>query len=179
MQAKYSSLDLYDLINDLFDFLPFAAVVDSRLFCVHGGLDPKLSYVSKLPGVDRRVEPELGSLVGGLLWSDPSESITEWTRSDRRSGYFFNSFHTKKFLEINGLQMVVRSHEMADGYKIMHGGLLVTIWSAPNYCYLCGNKAGVLKVTGDGEDSYFVYDAMPEARRKKPKPVLLAAYYFQ
>jgi diadenosine tetraphosphatase ApaH/serine/threonine PP2A family protein phosphatase len=177
--AKYNSLALWTLLNELFDHFPIAAVVDNRFFCVHGGLDPKLSYVAKLDGIaERRAEPELGSLVGGLLWSDPNDCATEWLRSDRRAGYVFGPGHARAFLERNALRRIVRSHEMVDGYRLMLDDQLLNVWSAPNYAYLCKNKAGVLVVAADGaEDSYLVYDAMPAEKRKRPDKALLAAYF--
>jgi diadenosine tetraphosphatase ApaH/serine/threonine PP2A family protein phosphatase len=177
IQTKYLSLELYHTINNLFDLLPFTAIVDDRLFCVHGGLDPKLSYVSKLTNIDRCVEPELGSLMGGLLWSDPNENVSDWMRSERRSGYHFNSFHAKSFLEQNQLKMIVRSHEMVDGYRVMLNGQLTVVWSAPNYVYVCKNRAGVLQVHENGEDSHLVYNAMPAEQRKRPEPTTMITYF--
>jgi len=39
---------------------------------------------------------------------------------------------------------------------------LVTVWSAPNYCYRCGNSASIMTVHEDGSRGFIVYEAAPE-----------------
>jgi hypothetical protein len=47
---------------------------------------------------------------------------------------------------------MARAHQLVmDGYRILFGGLLCTVWSAPNYCYRCGNIASVLRIAAEGE----------------------------
>ena len=43
--------------------------------------------------------------------------------------------------------MIVRGHQLAnDGYFWLHNKKTLTIFSAPNYCYRCGNKAAIMEV---------------------------------
>ena len=53
---------------------------------------------------------------------------------------------TKRFLEDNGLQLLVRSHEVKEeGYEVAHDGYCITVFSAPNYCDQMGNKVGAAR----------------------------------
>ena len=169
MIQKYGNINLYNKCNDLFRYLPIAAVVDDRLFCLHGGLAPSLKTISQLDEIERRVEPELTSLLCNVLWSDPSD-INGWTRSERRSGYLFGEEQVTTFIEENKMQAIVRSHEMVDGYRKQFDGKVITVWNAPNYCYVCGNN-GSFMLVGDSKekDQLITFSAMPSDRRKKPE----------
>lgn len=43
---------------------------------------------------------------------------------------------------------------------------MVTVFSAPNYCYRCGNKAAIMNIDENLNKSFFQFDTMP--RRGKP-----------
>lgn len=52
----------------------------------------------------------------------------------------------------------------------MFNNKLVTVWSAPNYCYRCGNLASILTIRDDedGGKKFTVFDAAPENERDMP-----------
>jgi len=69
----------------------------------------------------------------------------------------------KKFLEVNGMSHILRAHQLCqEGYQVLYDDRLSTVWSAPNYCYRCGNMASVLEVSDNGERFFNVFDAAPE-----------------
>ena len=46
-----------------------------------------------------------------------------------------------------------------DGFKIWFPKEnLTTVWSAPNYCYRCGNIASILQIDADLGQRYVVFD---------------------
>jgi hypothetical protein len=52
-----------------------------------------------------------------------------------------------QFNAVNGLTTIARAHQLVmEGYKWMFNKTLVTVWSAPNYCYRCGNIAAVMEL---------------------------------
>mmetsp|Transcript_10123 Transcript_10123/g.20576 ORF Transcript_10123/g.20576 Transcript_10123/m.20576 type:complete len:117 (+) Transcript_10123:253-603(+) len=96
-----------------------------------------------------------------LLWSDPEE-ISGWSLSPRGAGYLFGGDICKQFNYINGLTFIARAHQLVmEGYKWLFDNQLVTVWSAPNYCYRCGNIASVLELDEGLERHFKVFNAAP------------------
>lgn len=81
----------------------------------------------------------------------------------RGAGYTFGSGVVRKFLEINNMNHILRAHQLCmEGFSVLFDNRLSTVWSAPNYCYRCGNSASILEI-GPGESVHFnVFEAAPE-----------------
>lgn len=90
-----------------------------------------------------------------LLWSDPQPQPGR-SPNPRGVALMFGPDVTSRFLERNGLELLVRSHQVKEeGYEVEHGGKLVTVFSAPNYCGIMGNKGAALRF--DDSLSYTVH----------------------
>lgn len=92
-----------------------------------------------------------------LMWSDPEE-IDGWGVSPRGAGYIFGQDRCENFNQKNGTKLIARAHQLVmEGYKEMFSKTLVTVWSAPNYCYRCGNVAAILELDDVNERNYKVF----------------------
>jgi len=70
-----------------------------------------------------------------------------WGISPRGAGYTFGQDITEQFTHINGLFFIARAHQLVmEGYQWQHNRSVVTVFSAPNYCYRCGNQAAIMEV---------------------------------
>eukprot|EP00004_Rigifila_ramosa_P016901 TRINITY_DN4055_c0_g1_i2.p1 TRINITY_DN4055_c0_g1~~TRINITY_DN4055_c0_g1_i2.p1 ORF type:complete len:247 (-),score=54.32 TRINITY_DN4055_c0_g1_i2:121-861(-) len=166
---KYGNANVWKYFTDMFDFLPIAAVVDNRLFCVHGGLSPSLHTVDQIKVLDRFQEVPHEGPLADLLWSDPDPDREGFTQSQRGAGFLFGSDIVQKFLHTNSMEHIARAHQLCmDGYQELFEKTLSTVWSAPNYCYRCGNIASVLEVWSLSEKHFNTYTAAPDSERHRP-----------
>lgn len=135
-----------ELFAEVFCCLPLAHVLNQKVFVVHGGLFSLDGVkLSDIKAIDRFCEPPEEGLMCELLWSDP-QPLPGRGPSKRGVGLSFGADVTKRFLQDNSLDLVVRSHEVKDeGYEIEHDGKLITVFSAPNYCDQMGNKGAFIR----------------------------------
>lgn len=54
---------------------------------------------------------------------------------------------------------------------------LVTVWSAPNYCYRCGNVSAVLELDENREPHFKIFEAAPQESRGIPAKSAAPDYF--
>ena len=164
---KYGNSEPWKAITAVFQYLPLAAVLQDQLLCLHGGLSPNIPYIDNIALIDRvREIPESGPM-SDLVWSDPDATLSSWAVSNRGAGYLFPHQAVKEFLHINDIKTVARAHQLVEeGYIFNFGDeSLVTVWSAPNYCYRCGNEASVMKMNEDGSHEFIKFQPSADTLR--------------
>jgi serine/threonine-protein phosphatase 2A catalytic subunit len=163
---KYGSANVWKLFTDLFDYFPLTAVVEHSIFCLHGGLSPSIDTLDHVRQLDRVQEVPHEGPMCDLLWSDPDDR-SGWGISPRGAGFTFGQDISQQFNERNGLSLVSRAHQLVmDGYNWSHDQAVVTIFSAPNYCYRCGNQAAIMEVDETLQKTFLQFDPAP--RRGEP-----------
>ena len=71
-QRKYGNANAWRYCTDVFDYLTLSALIDGRVFCVHGGLSPDLRTLDQVRTIERLCEiPHEGPFCG-------ASALTAW-----------------------------------------------------------------------------------------------------
>jgi serine/threonine-protein phosphatase PP1 catalytic subunit len=118
---------------EVFNCMPIAALIASKIFCVHGGLSPDLVDMGQIRQITRPCDVPDSGLLTDLLWSDPEDTEEDWGENDRGVSYLFGKKVITNFLQRHDIDLICRAHQVVeDGYEFYQDRLLVTIFSAPN-----------------------------------------------
>lgn len=105
--------------TELFDYMSLAALIDEKVFCVHGGLSPELGELDDIRSIDRKQEVPHEGPMCDLMWSDPDEQAG-WRASPRGAGFLFGGDIVDKWNRTNSIKMIARAHQLImEGYKEM------------------------------------------------------------
>lgn len=166
--TKKMSKHIYNKFCRLFDELPLVAIINQKVFCSHGGISQEAMDISNVfllpkPEKDHKSSP----IITDLLWSDPSESTKGFKPSRRGCGHYFGQDACDRFLQTNGLSIVIRGHELCeDGFKKSFAkSSCWTVFSSADYCGQW-NKASVLHVENDTVVNALILEPMTDSEHK-------------
>jgi len=141
------SIRLWKTFTECFNSLPIAAIVDDKIFCMHGGLSPDLKDMDQIRTITRPTDIPDQGLLCDLLWSDPNKERSGWSDNDRGVSYTFGADVVTQFLRKQDLDLICRAHQVVeDGYEFFAHRQLVTVFSAPNYCGEFDNSGALMSV---------------------------------
>mmetsp|Transcript_48333 Transcript_48333/g.80024 ORF Transcript_48333/g.80024 Transcript_48333/m.80024 type:complete len:345 (+) Transcript_48333:96-1130(+) len=155
---SHYNIRLWKGFCDTFNCMPLAALIQDRIFCMHGGLSPDLHNLDQIRVLPRPMELPDSGIVCDLLWSDPSETVAGWgSNTTRGVSVTFGADVVQSFLQAQDMDLVVRAHQVVeDGYQFFADRGLVTVFSAPNYGGSFDNAGAVLDINESLECSFTV-----------------------
>lgn len=162
-KAKYNER-VFKVFSESFSALPLATLIGEKYLVLHGGLfsDDSISLddIRKLNRHNQR-QPGQQGLMMEMLWTDPQTAPGRGP-SKRGVGLQFGPDITKRFCEKNGLEAIIRSHEVRmEGYEVEHDGRCITVFSAPKYCDTTENKGAYINLGPELKLNYQVFEAVP------------------
>ncbi|MGC8568527.1 MAG: metallophosphoesterase family protein [Nitrososphaeria archaeon] len=89
-----------------------------------------------------------------ILWNDPFEGLG-FMPSPRGIGFLFGKDITVKWLTLNSKRFLIRGHEPAEGYKLNHDGLVITVFSRIGEPYF--NRTAAMAVIEGGNVSFELF----------------------
>jgi diadenosine tetraphosphatase ApaH/serine/threonine PP2A family protein phosphatase len=156
------SESLFTAFCHAFGWLPLAAIVNSTLFCVHGGIGPGLETIEQISAIPRPISSSRDHpLLHDILWADPNPDILRFGSSARGSCPTFGVAAASDFLERNHCSLIVRAHQCVEaGVAWTMSMPVITVFSASWYEPLKPNESGILQVDEGGRLRKYVFPAM-------------------
>ena len=147
------SVKIYKKFCNLFNILPFTALVGEKILCMHGGLACDLEDIEQLKHLNRPTEIPSSGLICDLVWSDPDDNLLFFDfgiNNERGISVCFSKSAVENFNKKNDIDLICRAHQVVEeGFQFFADMKLITIFTAPNYMGEFDNKGGILKVNED------------------------------
>jgi diadenosine tetraphosphatase ApaH/serine/threonine PP2A family protein phosphatase len=171
---------LYAKFIDCFTFLPFAARLNSHILCVHGGIGPEFATVHEIASLRRPLFSFDSPVANAVVWSDPNIRLIGFDANDRGTGSYFGPPALDRFMTVNDLSLLIRSHEVCpQGYEWSFGseGKCLTVFSNTNYCGTW-NRGAVALVGADKAVTFEMLAPLSQ-RELRRKLVLIPEWIFR
>lgn len=130
----YHDDEIWIKINEVFNYLPIAAVIDEEKFCVHGGIARGLDSLKKIEIAEIPLTPEnVPNLIKSLLWSDPCKQTQIFDDNQRGFGQSFGLVAMMDFYKATGMKMIIRAHQCVSKGIAVFNKTCITVFSSSGY----------------------------------------------
>lgn len=157
-----------------FNALPFAAVIEDKVFCVHGGLSPELKSVEKIKQIKRPTDIPDSGLICDLLWGELDLNLEYWDSNSVGASYSFGHMLIKHFLSSNNFSLlIIASKFQFSGYDYSPSIQTLQLFSIPNYCQTLQNIGAVLSIDTFLSFSFHIFKPkkIPNTKTNTLEPV--------
>lgn len=146
IKERYGNIDLWLQIQEIFDYLPFAAIIGNEILCLHGGIGPSFDSISTIDSIRLPVRNCDTQLIQDIVWSDPSMDVSFYLSSIRGVGSNFGVCAIQAFFKQNNLKKLIRAHQCVQhGIQTTLNNQCITVFSSSNYAGK-ENKASFIEV---------------------------------
>lgn len=136
LQTKYHDIGmkLYTEFNKTFSQMPIAAIINSEILAIHGGI-PKNATMSDIRKIKKGDIQGADPILLQILWNDPEETIEYFEPSYRGPGIFlFGKKAFEQFMKNAELKFMIRAHTfLIHGAQWFFKQKLLSIFSSTNY----------------------------------------------
>lgn len=120
--------EAYLTLRQLYNHLYTGVIIEDRYVLLHGGAPSQATSISDI-AYAHETHPRERHLEE-ILWNDPWTGIKGTIASPRGAGRLFGEDITNKLLAMLNVKALIRAHEScSDGYKSIHGGRVLTLFS--------------------------------------------------
>ena len=137
--SKFNDKKKFDEILAVYNTLPFCALINKSILCLHGGIPEDIAILRKLRGLKPKdivsVFKSIAKSLMQIMWNDPKPGLKGYSESFRGPGIkFFGEDVFDGFMKEYNLKYLIRSHEIfPEGYRWFFKKRLLSIFSSANY----------------------------------------------
>jgi protein phosphatase len=154
-----SKNSIFNLINKVFDYLPFGVVVDGTTLLVHGGVGSSIQSLEDINNIQRpaSVVQEANTLeqlhIIDLLYSEYDDRESYYSINDERDkmkkGFIvkYGKKRLDEFLNNNNITLLITAHQFVkEGFCTFNNDKLLVLFSATNYMDKYNNVGGMITI---------------------------------
>ena len=150
---------IFNLINKVFDYLPFGVIVDGTTLLIHGGIGCSIEKLDDISNINRPISvvhdvKNIEELhVIDLLYSEYDDNENNYNvnneRDKMKKGFIvkYGKKRLDSFLNNNNINLLITAHQFVkDGFCTFNNDKLLVLFSATNYMDKYNNIGAMITI---------------------------------